>query len=651
MEKTGDKIVIGLLIIVLLSLIIFFLSPKLIIDGKATAPPPHTYPERSGHVCGNGNCESGENYYDCPEDCCGEEDMQVRTQNSCCEGLTAVIDVCEFEWPKEEKVELPVLPPTPPSTEAIKEFPPGTGAAIAPPQQIPEKYCWFCVNCGDGKCSKHETGENCAIDCAVCGNGICESPKETYENCPEDCCAQAGYRGKAPVKCCEGLRNIDPCDVPNPPQYCTITMKQEACINCGNGICEEYENVKNCPEDCLSVVANCEDLPKLEISALDRNDKIEFWWRADSIIPESRVYIKEADECISQECNFGQENLIINNYQPGTSPQEYFIDMPQDNLKFYKFISKVKIGPKEANCKPECMFIDSDSEGFYDPCFEAPKLLKYSSCANKEAHCCFKGTRSEGWYDVDCDKATEENLITYDSTCHLGAMLCEQESDLMVKYTQEFKKPEERGALTARTGVNWLHFVNFGGIVSSDQLLKIGGSPFDYVAYWDPEKQEQHGTAEGDPKMVCEQKPGQKQGVCYLERVFTGVFTMKRGHPYFVSLRVPQFDMTYVGKVPEHVTFEFKYGPSNSGHANYIVLPLDTTIKTAKDLCEAKADNGQDLMSDDDNIGFWDVEQQKIIMPAARCFYIKNVPGYNFNLEAGKIYLITVPGDRTWTQK
>ncbi|MGB9707813.1 MAG: hypothetical protein ACPLXC_00590 [Candidatus Pacearchaeota archaeon] len=133
------------------------------------------------------------------------------------------------------------------------------------------------------------------------------------------------------------------------------------------------------------------------------------------------------------------------------------------------------------------------------------------------------------------------------------------------------------------------------------------------------------------------------------EIVITGKFDLEQGKPYFISATQDWDRWTYVGKVPERVTFELKYiNPTQ--RTNYLVLPLDTTIATAKDLCEAKADNGQALMSDDDNIGYWDTLKQEIITPAPDCFEIKNVPGRDFNLEAGKIYRITVPGDRTWTQ-
>jgi|GEM_PF-1804866 len=641
--------IVGIVIAMIVLLLI--LIPRFTLDGKSIAPPPHTLPANGGAECGDGHCSGSESYRSCPEDCCGEENDQVRTSDDCCEGLTAVQDICEFEWPKEEGgATLPYIPPTPPSTEAVKEFP--TGKAVAPPQEIPEKYCWFCVNCGNGICGKHETTENCGIDCAVCGNGVCESPNETYENCPEDCCAEAGYRNRAPVNCCEGLKKIDPCDVEPKPSYCMITMMQEACINCGNGICEEYETTKNCPQDCIVNATSCEELPSLDIDALDRNSQLAFQWKADTIVPNSDLYLRESDECIGEECNWGPKNLIAENYQPG-SYNQYSIDMPQDNLKFYQIVSEVRIGPKEANCEPQCLFQGSESEGFYDPCAEPPKLLKYETCSEKKVYCCFIGTRSQGWYDQDCKQATPENLINYDTTCHLGAKLCEQKSDVLVKHTQELIQPQPSRIIGPRTSINWLNFVNIAGITTSDQLFKIGGSPVDYVAYWDAEKQQQFGTAEGDPLLKCEEVPkGGKGGVCWMERIFTGVFTMKPGHPYFVSLRVSSFKMTYVGKVPEHVTFELKKNEQQPPYnENYIVLPLDTKIKTAKDLCEAKADDGQDLMSDSDYIAYWDPMTQNRTIPAPNCFQIKrpNSP-YNFNLNPGEVYLITVPRNENWTQ-
>ncbi|MCX8194174.1 MAG: hypothetical protein N3G19_02315 [Candidatus Pacearchaeota archaeon] len=645
MEKErAEKLVFIVFFIAIILLFIFFFSSKVIINGKATAPPPQTHPAKERATCGNGNCEGSEDYYNCPQDCCGEENMQVRTSNSCCEGLTAVQDICEFEWPKEEEAELPVIPPSLPSAEAIREFP--TGHAVAPPAEIPEKHCWFCVNCGNGICGKHETGENCPIDCAICGNGVCEG-NESYENCPQDCCAKVGYRGPSPVKCCEGLIAVDPCDVENPPSYCTITIKQEACINCGDGKCDEYETVKNCPEDCLPVLMNCEELPKLDVNLVTLDHKMKFVWNPRDILQGAPIFLQTADSCIGEKCEFEEEEIT----QSISVPGEYEVPLPEDNLKFYRLIAKVKIGP--GSCEPLCVASCGplQVEGWCDPCTNT--LLKAADCwmkappatteavgiSGKKAHCCFVNTRSQGWYDISCDKATSENLIVYDQKCHLPSQICDQTSNLLVKFTQEFKQPTTG---VARTSINWMNFLNVWGIQDSEQLMRIGAL-FDYVAYWDPEKQQQFGTAEGDPKWVC--KNGGKGGCCYLDRVFTGVFTMEKGKPYFVSLRQPVVKMHYVGKVPEHVTFNLKRG------VNYIALPLNTRIRKASQLCDIRDSQGNQILDQSKTIVEWDVSSQREINAGTgeTCYNILQDPENDFELEP-KIYKITVTRDPSWTQ-
>ena len=95
-----------------------------------------------------------------------------------------------------------------------------------------------------------------------------------------------------------------------------------------------------------------------------------------------------------------------------------------------------------------------------------------------------------------------------------------------------------------------------------------------------------------------------------------GGMIMKEGMPYFIS---PDNDgnITWVGSVPQHATVELKvfYNAIGSLSENFIVLPLDTTIETAKDLCEAKADDNLSLMSDSNNIEVWDANNQTRYYP------------------------------------
>jgi hypothetical protein len=85
-------------------------------------------------VCGNSVCETGEDGFNCAQDCasCG---------NSVCETGE-------------------------------------NGFNCAPD----------CASCGNGVCETDEYGWNCSQDCAICGNGLCERPAEDSGTCNQDCC-------------------------------------------------------------------------------------------------------------------------------------------------------------------------------------------------------------------------------------------------------------------------------------------------------------------------------------------------------------------------------------------------------------------------------------------------------------------------------
>jgi len=105
------------------------------------------------------------------------------------------------------------------------------------------------------------------------------------------------------------------------------------------------------------------------------------------------------------------------------------------------------------------------------------------------------------------------------------------------------------------------------------------------------------------------------------------------------------YEWTYVGKVPEHVTFEFKKNEQQPPYnENYIVLPLDTKIKTAKELCNELSAKG--IMSGDDSIFKWNVQTQLQEL-VFYCGYGGNGP----NLEPGVPYLITVSNEGPWLQE
>lgn len=93
-------------------------------------------------------------------------------------------------------------------------------------------YCYTPPDCGDGFCEEpYETKTNCAKDCVVCGDFVCDDVE--MGTCPADC-------GGAPV-CGDGFCDGD--EATTCPDDCGGTPV------CGNGTCEAGE-VETCPADC-----------------------------------------------------------------------------------------------------------------------------------------------------------------------------------------------------------------------------------------------------------------------------------------------------------------------------------------------------------------------------------------------------------------
>jgi hypothetical protein len=92
--------------------------------------------------------------------------------------------------------------------------------------------------CGDGICEGDEP-QTCPVDCdtnAVCGNGVCEDG-EDVQSCPQDC-------DELPV-CGNGVCEVSKGEDPqNCPQDCDTNAI------CGNGVCEDGEDAESCLQDC-----------------------------------------------------------------------------------------------------------------------------------------------------------------------------------------------------------------------------------------------------------------------------------------------------------------------------------------------------------------------------------------------------------------
>jgi len=141
------------------------------------------------------------------------------------------------------------------------------------------------IDCIEGACYTNETvciGSECITNETIsCGDGICDEG----ELCPVDCdlgCAMEGenystYFADYPERCCSGLTEwasgTDIREVKG--DWCLDSGKVAdldigICLNCGNGVCEDIENLCNCPEDCEPVLEES-DVPVVDITNLDIN--------------------------------------------------------------------------------------------------------------------------------------------------------------------------------------------------------------------------------------------------------------------------------------------------------------------------------------------------------------------------------------------
>jgi len=435
-------------------------------------------------------------------------------------------------------------------------------------------------------------------------------------------------------------------------------MQQQACIKCGDAKCDLYETPVNCPDDCLQNVTDCSQLPNIDavIGTSDPNDIVlRFNWRKE-IRDGPKIFLQRSDKCVGVECDFAEEP--IEPLRNATNESEGRIEIQSTkDIEFFRIISKIKIGA--GTCQPKCLSSCGllQVQGWCDEC--EGKLLKGADCSNIEpgvtgnaasqppginppgAQCCFISTINQGWYDTACSKATSGNLIIFDIKCHLGAQLCEQASDIMVKHTQHFIKPSN----SQLTSINW--FVNDLGIASSSDVIRIdngSGLIFDYVAEWNPGAQVQTGSALGNLECLFGFLKGGKN--CAPESIIvTGPFDMINNMPYFVSAKATHA-LTYADSIPKHVMFEL-----TRDRIDYIVLPVDTKLKKALNICNALG-----LDDETGTVGTWDPTTQRLINDntPSRCGIIRDDPEsiLNFNLQPGTVYKIAGGKSKTqWIQE
>ncbi len=154
-------------------------------------PEPTPSPRPDPPFCGDGICNTFENYTSCSIDCpaiCGN-------------------DICES--PEEDDCSCP--------QDCGNNSECGNGVCEEPYEDS-DNCSQDChpsgPTCGDGSCDPPENNASCPQDChqtgPTCGNGVCDRPSESMRLCPQDC---------------------------NPV--------------CGNGVCDLAEDRTRCPADCV----------------------------------------------------------------------------------------------------------------------------------------------------------------------------------------------------------------------------------------------------------------------------------------------------------------------------------------------------------------------------------------------------------------
>ncbi|UCF35165.1 MAG: hypothetical protein JSV78_07640 [Phycisphaerales bacterium] len=128
----------------------------------------------------------------------------------------------------------------------------GAGPALA----IPCPAYVFCLEMGyeiEGDYCVFPDGSSCELWAFFWG----ECGEEYVHPVP---CAEAGEHRGVAVECCEGLDEIS---TAYPEQYSCVLLLGAfpLCSDCGDGVCDEWESVCNCPEDCGDCVEEGETIP------------------------------------------------------------------------------------------------------------------------------------------------------------------------------------------------------------------------------------------------------------------------------------------------------------------------------------------------------------------------------------------------------
>ncbi|MFC1856591.1 DUF333 domain-containing protein [Thermodesulfobacteriota bacterium] len=85
--------------------------------------------------------------------------------------------------------------------------------------------------------------------CEPEGNGCWPGEFDCHYLCQELPCKEAG-EDVLISECCEGLTQIQPLIIDDDGNCGSMIGAANICTDCGNGICESWENYCSCPQDC-----------------------------------------------------------------------------------------------------------------------------------------------------------------------------------------------------------------------------------------------------------------------------------------------------------------------------------------------------------------------------------------------------------------
>lgn len=221
-------------------------------------------------------------------------------ENSCVEGGGVCMDECTGDFVavytagcgnqmccmKEEPQcaglgeTVPVVPDAPKCCNGLvpigqADFYPDTGECML------FEGAMVCTNCGNGTCEyAWETPCSCPEDCnepynycvadgGTCLDGGCPSGFAEVDlgGCgvgqaccfatPDNCLKAGEFGGGMPNQCCAGLDQTGVFDIDPETGECQPLLGGYLCTDCGNGVCETWEDHCSCKEDCEPPVFDC----------------------------------------------------------------------------------------------------------------------------------------------------------------------------------------------------------------------------------------------------------------------------------------------------------------------------------------------------------------------------------------------------------